>query len=88
MRKPLSPPQAVEFIDGWLAQPYVAIIVPGDQHWEILKNLLLSGGTAGNLTTDAHLAAMAIEHGCELASADNDFRRFSGIKLVNPLMKD
>jgi toxin-antitoxin system PIN domain toxin len=85
MRKPLSPAQAIQFIDEWLAQPYVVLVGPGEQHWSILKNLLLSGGTAGNLTSDAHLAALAIEHGAQIASADNDFLRFSGVRLVNPL---
>jgi toxin-antitoxin system PIN domain toxin len=85
MRAPLSVEQAVGFVDGWLAQPYVALIGPGDGHWSVLKNLLLAAGAAGNLTSDAHLAALAIEHGCEVASADNNFRRFSGVTLVNPL---
>lgn len=88
MHRPLSPEQAVAFIDTWLAQPYVALIGPGDGHWSVLRNLLLSGGTAGNLTSDAHLAALAIGHGCEIASADNDFRRFTGVTLVNPLGND
>ena len=88
MRSPLSPEQAVCFIDTWLAQPYVSLIGPGEGHWSVLRNLLLSGGTAGNLTSDAHLAALAIEHGCEIASADNDFRRFNGVSLVNPVAND
>ena len=54
----------------------------------MLRNLLLSGGTAGNLIVDAHLAALAIEHGYEIASADNDFRRFTGVTLVNPVGSD
>ena len=84
MRSPLSPEQAVGFIDAWLAQPYVALIGPGDGHWPVLRNLLLSSGTAGNLTSDANLGALAIEHGCQIASADNDFRRFAGVTLLNP----
>lgn len=85
MATPLSIQQAVGFIDDWLAQPYVALVGPGDAHWPVLKNLLITAGAAGNLTSDAHLAALAIEHGCEIASADNDFRRFTGVTLVNPL---
>jgi hypothetical protein len=88
MRSPLSPEQALGFIDSWLAQPYVALIGPGEGHWPVLRNLLLTGGTAGNLVSDAHLAALAIEHGCEIASADNDFRRFAGVTLVNPVGND
>ena len=85
MRAPLSVEQAVGFIDDWLAQPYVVLVGPGDGHWPVLRNLLVTEGAGGNLTSDSHLAALAIEHGCEIASADNDFRRFTGIKLLNPL---
>jgi toxin-antitoxin system PIN domain toxin len=85
IRTPLSVEQAIGFVDDWLAQPYVVLVGPWDEHWPVLKNLLVAGGAAGNLTSDAHLAVLAIEHGCEIASADNDFRRFPGIKLVNPL---
>lgn len=85
MRNPLTPEQAIGFVDGWLAQPYVSLVAPGEGHWRVLRNLLLSGGTAGNLTSDAHLAALAIEHGCDVTSADNDFRRFAGVTLINPL---
>jgi toxin-antitoxin system PIN domain toxin len=86
LRTPLSIEHAVGFVDEWLAQPYVTLISPGEAHWPVLRNLLISGGAAGNLTSDAHLAALAIENGCEIASTDNDFRRFAGIKLVNPLV--
>ena len=86
LRTPLSIEHAIAFIDEWLAQPYVSLTVPGEAHWAVLKNLLIGGGAAGTLTTDAHLAALAIEHGCEIASSDNDFRRFTGVTLVNPLV--
>lgn len=87
LRTQLSVDQAIGFIDEWLAQPYVVAIGPGEAHWPILKNLLLDAGSAGNLTSDAHLAALAIENGCEIASADHDFRRFAGLKLFNPLIE-
>jgi toxin-antitoxin system PIN domain toxin len=86
LRHQLSAEHAVEFIDEWLAQPYVTLIAPGDAHWPILKNLLLEAGSGGNLTSDAHLAALAIETGSALASADHDFRRFAALKLINPLV--
>ncbi|MEQ1591919.1 MAG: PIN domain-containing protein [Thiobacillaceae bacterium] len=54
-------------------------------HWAILRNLLLQTGMAANLTTDAHIAALALEQGYRVYSADNDFRRFPGLKHVNPL---
>jgi predicted nucleic acid-binding protein len=71
-----------------LAQPCVTFIGPGDGRWPVLRNLLPAGGTAGNSTGDAHLAALAIEHGCQVASADNDFRRFAGVSSVNPVDGD
>lgn len=86
LRKPLTIEKAVVFIDEWLGQPYVSLVDPGEEHWPVLRNLLLGSGAAGNLTSDAHLAALAIENGCAIASTDNDFRRFTGIKLVNPLL--
>ena len=85
MRKPLSAESAIGYVDEWLAQPYVIAIGPGEQHWPILRNLMTASGTAGNLTSDAHLAALAIEHGATVASADNDFRRFAGVTHLNPL---
>lgn len=70
---------------AWFARPYVTMLEPGARHAEILFSLLESLGTAGNLTTDAHLAALAIEHQAELHSTDADFSRFPGLRWVNPL---
>lgn len=83
--KPLAVEQAVAYIEEWLEQPLVTIVTPGKGHWLILRNLLTVSGTGGNLTTDAHIAALAIEHGYTVHSTDNDFRRFSGLRHVNPL---
>lgn len=85
LRQQLSAEQAIAFVDQWLDQPYVEMVGPGRAHWPLLKQLLREAGAAGNLTTDAHLAALAIEGGCELASTDHDFRRFAGVRLINPL---
>jgi len=85
LRKPLSPERALEFVDGWLDQPYVTTIGPGEHHWQVLRNLLKTSGMAGNLVADAHLASMAIEHGAAIYSTDYDFKRFPGIEHVNPL---
>ncbi len=82
---PLSPERTMGFIDEWLARPNVRMVTPGIGHWAILKNLVRQTGTAGNLTTDAHIAALALEHGCTICSADNDFKRFSGVTHINPL---
>jgi len=85
MQKPLSGDQALAYVDEWMQQPCVRPVSPGNNHWPILRNLLRDSGTAANLTSDAHLAALAIEHGATVYSADNDFRRFAGIEHVNPL---
>lgn len=85
LRRQLSAEQAVAFVDEWASQPYVELVSPGPEHWPLLKTLLGEVGAAGNLTTDAHLAALAIERGYELASTDHDFRRFTGVRFRDPL---
>lgn len=72
-------------VRSWLAQPQTVLIHPGDRHAEILFGLLEAAGTAGNLTTDAHLAALAIEYQAELHSTDSDMARFPGLRWTNPL---
>jgi len=86
MLQPLRPAQALELVEGWLQHPLVELVQPGPAHWEVLRLLIEQAGTAGNLSNDAHLAALAIEHNCTLCSADNDFRRFPGLQLINPLI--
>jgi uncharacterized protein len=83
--QPLSVDEAFDIVDGWLGQPPVTIVQPGRRHAAVLRELLSTVGTAGNLTTDAHLAALAVEHGAELCSHDRDFGRFPGVRWVDPL---
>lgn len=82
---PLSSARACDITRSWIAQPQVILLSPGNRHADILFGLLAEIGTAGNLTTDAHLAALAIEHQAELHTTDADFSRFSGLRWVNPL---
>ena len=84
-RSPLRVDEAIARVSSWLEQPCVRIITPTASHWQTLSTLLQSGQATANLVTDAHLAALAIEHGCELCSADADFARFPGLKYRNPL---
>ncbi|HXK04771.1 MAG TPA: type II toxin-antitoxin system VapC family toxin [Verrucomicrobiae bacterium] len=84
-RTPIRPERAFAIIAGWLDQPSVTIVHPGPRHLEILRKMILPLGTAGNLTSDAHLAAMAIGHGAQLCSCDSDFARFPGLDWMNPL---
>jgi len=83
--RPLAAREAVRIVRSWLEQPRVQVLVPGEQHVEIVFRLLEELGTAGNLTTDAHLAALALEYQAEIASTDNDFARFRGLRWFNPV---
>jgi toxin-antitoxin system PIN domain toxin len=85
LRRPLPLERSLAFVDEWLSQPCARPISPGDGHWPILRKLVRDAGTAGNLTSDAHLAALAIESGAAICSTDSDFERFPGIERVSPL---
>ena len=82
---PLSLDQAISRVQSWLDQPCTRIIHPTERHWTVFRKMLLEGQAVANLVTDAHLAALAVEHGCELISTDSDFSRFHGIRWSNPL---
>ena len=82
--KPLVATTAIDKIDTWLSVPTVCVVAEKPDHWQILRTLLADTGVAGNLTTDAHLAALAISHGAVLASCDRDFARFAGLRWENP----
>jgi hypothetical protein len=77
---------AVERVGQWFECDNVVAIGPGARHWGILSGLLTQLGVGGNLVTDAHLAALAIEHNAELHSNDVDFTRIAGLRVVNPLV--
>jgi uncharacterized protein len=77
--KPLAVEDALSVVRAWLAEPQASVLHPTERHAAILARLLIAAGTGGNLTTDAHLAALAIEHGAALGSFDRDFERFSGL---------
>ncbi len=83
--QPLNVDEALDFVEEWLAQPVAVVVHPTERHAAHLRDLLEPLGTAGNLTTDAHLAALAIEHGAELCSRDTDFSRFPGLRWRDPL---
>lgn len=82
---PMRLDRATELVDEWLARRVTSIVEPGLGHWPILRALLREAGRGGNLTTDAHLAALCIERGATLHSADGDFTRFRGLRYENPL---
>ena len=82
---PMSSEQALAVVGQWFAYPHVVALEPTARHFDTLAGLLGPTGTAANLVTDAHLAAIAIENGATLHSEDNDFRRFPGLSWKNPL---
>lgn len=84
LARPMPPDEAVGHCRAWLAVPNVSIVLPGPRHLDILGSLL-AGPVGSNLVTDAHLAALAIEHQAELQSNDVDFGRFSGLRWRNPV---
>jgi hypothetical protein len=84
-QRPLQIAEAIERVQSWLDQPCTRIIQPTDQHWGILQKMLRDGGATANLTSDAHLAALAKEHNCHLSSTDADFARFPGLTWSNPI---
>ena len=83
--EPLHPTAAVQRVRAWFDRPHVQILDPGPRHLHIVEDLFRATGVAGTLTTDTHLAALAIEHQCELHSNDSDFQRFPGLRWHNPL---
>ena len=85
LRRPLEPVAALARVEGWFAQPSVRVVDPGPRHLAILSQLFGVTGVAGRLTTDTHLAAIAIEYRAALHSNDSDFARFPGLRWENPL---
>ncbi len=77
--------EALQVVNLWLQQPNVQILVPGEQHWSVLSRLLVEGRASGPLVSDAEIAALTIEYGGVLHTADRDFARFPGLRWVNPL---
>jgi hypothetical protein len=87
-RKPLVLNEAIERVQSWLDQPCIKILQPTENHWMIFQQMLRAGNATANLVSDAHLAALAVEHNCILNSTDSDFARFRGLKWKNPIAAD
>lgn len=82
--RPLRPDEAFDIVDEWLAQPCALIVHPTVRHCTLMRGIVKAVGTAGNLTTDAHLAALSVEYGAQICSYDADFARFPGVSLTDP----
>jgi toxin-antitoxin system PIN domain toxin len=83
-KKPLQSAEACEIVSSWLNQVNVSVIGAGERFWELLQHQIREAQVVGPLVTDAALAALALEHGATLCSVDRDFRRFRGLKLIDP----
>jgi toxin-antitoxin system PIN domain toxin len=84
-QRPLTLGEAVDRVQSWIDQPCVRILLPTEQHWDIFRQMLSDGNATANLVSDAHLAALAVEHNCELCSTDADFSRFPRLNWRNPI---
>ena len=85
LERPLRPAEALADVRRWLARPSVELMSPGPRHLDLLEHMLGTLAVAGNLTTDAHLAALAVEFQAEVHSNDRDFARFPGLRWRDPL---
>lgn len=83
----LSMEQAVNVVQQWTELKQVRLLVPGDRHWSLFRQMLIEGQVRGPNTTDAELAALTIEYGGVLHTTDRDFARFPGLRWVNPLLE-
>jgi toxin-antitoxin system PIN domain toxin len=86
LKEPVTVEEAIGITRSWLARNNVRIIEPGSRFQDLFFSGIEKLGTAGNLTTDAYLAALAIEYQAELHSCDTDFHRFPGLRWRNPLL--
>ena len=82
--QPLPVADAVSLVRAWLAQPPSVVVEPTTRHLDVLAGLLMTVGTGGNLTNDAHLAALGVEHDAEIVTYDSDFGRFAGVRWASP----
>ena len=78
--------EATSIVEGWYLQPSVKLVQAGEKHLQILVRLLRASHARGPLVMDAHVAALAIEHGATLCSTDSDFSKFPGLTYMNPLV--
>lgn len=84
-KRPLSVADSVGLVTAWLSLPATGVAEPTARHWAVLERLARSGQARGSLLMDAHLAALAIEHGATLCTTDRDFARFPRLRFSDPL---
>ena len=84
-RPPSTPAEALPFAEAFRLLPNAVLLSPGPRHWDIFSRLCRTTNARGNLVPDAYLAALAIESGAELITANRDFARFPGLRWRHPL---
>ena len=84
-RNPLSGAAACTIAESWLSRPNITVVEPGERFWEIFRDQVCEAQVSGPLVTDTALASLALENGAVLCSTDKDFRRFKGLRLLDPL---
>ena len=85
MKRPVAVGELLDEVERWLTAPHVQVLQPTARHPSALRSLLVPTGVGGDLVNDAHLAALAVEYGGIVHSADTDFARFPNVRWVNPL---
>ncbi len=83
--RPLTVEDATAIVGRWLERPNVGVLQPTSRHWEVVADVARAGKARGPMLMDAHLAALAIEHGATLCTTDRDFARFKGLRLEDPV---
>lgn len=83
--RPLRASEAAAIVDEWLACPWVIVVQPDRDYWQLLKEQLHAAQVSGPLVTDAALATLALQQGARLCTTDRDFTRFGGLRLIDPL---
>jgi uncharacterized protein len=78
--RPMTADEATSQVEAWLGAPAAVVAQPTPRHGALLRGLLRDSSTGGNLVTDAHLAALSLEHGADIVSYDRDFGRFPGVR--------
>ena len=84
---PMTTKEASAVVESWFSEAGLRILEPTERHWEVMRRLLDASGARGNLVSDVHLAALAIEHNATLCTDDLDFRKFPGLKVSLPLQR-
>lgn len=83
---PMKPDRSIGYVHAWLRYGHINTITPGPEHLDLLLRNLDAVGAGGDLVPDAHIAALAMEHGAVVHSNDTDFDLFPGLRWHNPLL--